>query len=305
MSDVPILVTGAAGQVGGVGRSVAENLLRDGWRVRALVRREDERSAALAKLGAEVVVGDLLDLHFMHQAVEGCARIYFGLSVGSNYLEATTNIAAVARHHGIEALVNISQMTVSQMSIRETTPSPQQKQHWLAEQVLNWSGLPVVHVRPTVFLDGFFLKIAARRIAQNDELALPFGRGRTSPIAGSDVARVMAAILKDPAPHIGSIYDLTGPASQDLDAIAEEYSQALGRPIRYVSVPVEQWRKILLQLGLPEHAVAHLATMALLHQENRYDRLTTEVERLTGSRAMTVREFVERNATAYAKSAAA
>jgi uncharacterized protein YbjT (DUF2867 family) len=41
------------------------------------------------------------------------------------------------------------------MSITETTPSPQHKLHWLAEQALNWSGLPVVHVRPTVFLEGF------------------------------------------------------------------------------------------------------------------------------------------------------
>jgi uncharacterized protein YbjT (DUF2867 family) len=49
--------------------------------------------------------------------------------------------------------INISQMTLSQMSITETTASPQHKLHWLAEQALNWSGLPVVHVRPTVLLE--------------------------------------------------------------------------------------------------------------------------------------------------------
>jgi thiosulfate dehydrogenase [quinone] large subunit len=51
----------------------------------------------------------------------------------------------------------MSQMTVTQMSISETTDSPQHKLHWLAEQALSWSGLPVVTVRPTVFLEGFFL----------------------------------------------------------------------------------------------------------------------------------------------------
>jgi hypothetical protein len=50
----------------------------------------------------------------------------------------------VARHHGVEAFVNMSQMTVTQMSIDETTGSPQHKLHWLAEQALAWSGLPVV-----------------------------------------------------------------------------------------------------------------------------------------------------------------
>ncbi|MGF2040259.1 MAG: hypothetical protein RMZ43_034000 [Nostoc sp. CmiVER01] len=61
------------------------------------------------------------------------------------------------------------------MSITETTPSPQHKLHWLAEQTLAWSGLPVVTVGPTVFLEGFFLRLAAAGIRDNDELALPLG----------------------------------------------------------------------------------------------------------------------------------
>jgi len=44
-------------------------------------------------------------------------------------------------------------MTVSQMSIQNSTPSPQQRQHWLSEQVLAWSGLPVVNIRATMFVE--------------------------------------------------------------------------------------------------------------------------------------------------------
>ncbi|HEX3418413.1 MAG TPA: hypothetical protein VHT21_18725, partial [Stellaceae bacterium] len=61
------------------------------------------------------------------------------------------------------------------MSITETTDSPQHKLHWLAEQALSWSGLPVVTVRPTVFLEGFFLLFAAASVRDADELALPLG----------------------------------------------------------------------------------------------------------------------------------
>ena len=88
--------------------------------------------------------------------------MYFGMSVSAPYLEATVT-AAVARARGdLEVFVNISQMTVSQMSLTAMTDSPQQRQHWLAEQVLNWSGLPVVDVRPTAFLQNFsFLAWAA------------------------------------------------------------------------------------------------------------------------------------------------
>ena len=91
-------------------------LIAKGHKVRALVRREDERSEGLRRLGAEVVQGDLTS---MHRAIEGCARIYFGMSVSAPYLEATVNTAAVARHHGVEAFVNMSQMTVTQMSITD------------------------------------------------------------------------------------------------------------------------------------------------------------------------------------------
>ncbi|MGC1896352.1 MAG: SDR family NAD(P)-dependent oxidoreductase, partial [Pseudolabrys sp.] len=95
--DNPILVTGAAGAVGGIGRGLTEFLLARGHKVRALVRREDERAEALRRLGAEVVTGDLTDLASMHHAIEGCRRIYFGMSVSPAYLEATINTAAVAR----------------------------------------------------------------------------------------------------------------------------------------------------------------------------------------------------------------
>ena len=272
--DNPILVTGAAGAMGGIGRNLTEFLLARGHKVRALVRREDERAETLRRLGAEVVEGDLTDLASMHRAIEGCARIYFGMSVSPAYLEATINTAVVARHHGVEAFVNISQMTVSQMSISETTDSPQHKLHWLAEQALSWSGLPVVTVRPTVFLEGFFRQLAIPGVRASDELALPLGTGKTSPISAVDVARAVAVILDDPAAHIGQIYDLTGPESADLDHFARVFSEALGRPIRYRDVPLPAWSDSLRQARFPEHVVRHLSAMAELTKQGRYDRMT-------------------------------
>src|ERR1700745_3601480 len=171
---IPILVTGA------VGRTVTELLLKQGKAVRAMVRTEDDRAQALRGLGAEVVVGNLLDLDSMHRAIAGCEAMYFGMSVSDTYLAATVNAAAVARHHGVKAFINMSQMTLAQMSITETTPSPQHKLHWLAEQALNWSGLPVVHVRPTVLLDGFFLIVTPDSVRKSNQIRLPFGEGRIS-----------------------------------------------------------------------------------------------------------------------------
>jgi uncharacterized protein YbjT (DUF2867 family) len=225
------------------------------------------------------------------------------MSVSAPYLEATVTTAAAAREHGdLEIFVNISQMTVSQMSLMETTDSPQQRQHWLAEQALSWSGLPVVHVRPTVFLQHFFfLAWAAESIARDGTIRLPFGSARTSPIDTRDVAEVIAAILASPAPHVGKVYQLTGPRAQDVCGLTAEYAEALGRPVTYVDVPFEQWRdQELRPRGLPEHVYEHLLTMAKLHAANRYDRLTHDVEAILGRPATSTREFVARHAASFA-----
>lgn len=301
----PILVTGAAGRIGAVGRAITKLLLKQGEAVRAMVRTEDERAQALRVMGAEVVVGDLLDLQSMHRVIDGCEKMYFGLSVSDAYLAATVNVAAVAKHHAVKAFINMSQMTLSQMSITETTPSPQHKLHWLAEQALNWSGLPVVHIRPTVLLEGFLLILTPDSVKESNQIRLPFGNGKTSPVAVEDVARVIATVLADPQPHIGKIYHLTGPQSENMDFFAQEYSKALGRAITYEDIPLEPWLDGLLKRGLPVHLVHHLATVADLHRAGRYDRMSGDVFTLTGQTPISVQEFVRKNESAFSPSAKA
>jgi NAD(P)H dehydrogenase (quinone) len=295
-SNKPILVTGAApGQVGSVGFKIVELLREKGANVRAMVHRIDERSDILKKLGVEVVAGDLTNIQDVQRVMNGCNRVYFGMSVSASYLEATANVAAVAKHLGIEVLVNISQMTVSQMSLTEQTPSQQQRLHWLSEQVLNWSGVPVVHVRATVFLEHFFFNYWAKdSIKESKELILPLGSGKTSPIATIDVASVIAEILLNPSSHIGKVYELTGRASQNLEDIAKEYSAALGFTVKPVNLSLEEWKvKQDKQLkALPIHVMNHILTMAALHRDGRYDRQVNTVEEITGRKSLSIQEWV-------------
>ncbi len=294
-NEAPVLVTGAAGRLGGLGGKVVDILRRQGLSVRALVHSEDDRAESLRATGAEVVVGDLTRAGEVARALQGCRRMYFGMSVSAPYLEATVTAAAVARHRGdLEVFVNISQLTVSQMSLTAMTDSPQQRMHWLGEQALNWSGVPVVHVRATVFLQHFFFsQWASESIARNDTIRLPFGAARTSPIDTRDVAEVVAAVLEYPAAYVGKVIELTGPRSEDMRDVAAEYSEAMGRTITYVDVPFDEWRdRELRSRGLPDHVFDHLLTMAKLHADNRYDRLTDDFEAITGRPATSIRDYV-------------
>jgi uncharacterized protein YbjT (DUF2867 family) len=295
MPESPILVTGAAGRIGGVGGEVVAILRGKGLPVRALVRTDDDRAEALRATGAEVVVGDLTRAKDVWRALHGCRRMYFGISVSAPYLEATVTAAAVARElGGLEVLVNISQLTVSQMSLRAMTDSRQQRLHWLGEQALNWSGLPVVHVRATVFLQHFFFsEWAAESIARDGTIRLPFGDAKTSPIDTRDVAEVVAAVLEHPRAHVGKVIELTGPKSEDMRAVVAEYSAALGRTITYVDVPMAEWRdRELAARGLPEHVAGHMKVMAQLHADNRYDRLTHDFEAILGRPPTSIRDYV-------------
>jgi uncharacterized protein YbjT (DUF2867 family) len=286
----PVLIPGA----GGVGRAVFEQLRTQDVPVRFMVRREDARAAELKGLGAEVVIGDLTRPETVAAALHGVTRMLFAMAVSPDHLLAATVVASVAKEYGkLEALVDLSQMTVSQMTATSTEESHQQRLHWLAEQVLNWSGLPLVHIRPTVFLDTpMFTTMAVRSIQENGTIELPFGTGRTSPVAVDDVARVVATVLHNPAPHIGHVYELTGPHSVDMTELAAVFSRALDRPVSYVDVPLDRWQAGLSRLGLPPHTEQHVATMAQLHRNNRYDRTADGVERVTGIPPQSIEAFV-------------
>ncbi|HET6734083.1 hypothetical protein [Mycobacterium sp.] len=180
------------------------------------------------------------------------------------------------------------------MTLTSSEESRQHRLHWLAEQVMNWSGVPVIHVRPTVFLDNpIFTWLAAASLRERNVLGLPFGAGRTSPIAVSDVARVVSTVLLDPVGRIGDVYELTGPVSLDIDGLAAQYARALSRPITGADIPHDTWvEEVLKPLGLPAHVQQHLATMAQLHRAGRYDRATKDVEKVTGTPALTVEQYI-------------
>ena len=89
------------------------------------------------------------------------------------------------------------------------------------------------------------------------------------------------------------MYELTGPKSQDMNGVAAEYSAALGEKSPMWTCLSEQWRdQELRKLNLPEQVFEHILTMARLHAANRYDRITHDVETITGRPALSIRDFV-------------
>ena len=55
------------------------------------------------------------------------------------------------------------------------------------------------------------------------------------------------------------------------------------------------------EVAATDHVAEHLLTMAKLHAANRYDRLTHDVEAITGRPATSARDFVARHAESFAR----
>jgi uncharacterized protein YbjT (DUF2867 family) len=165
--------------------------------------------------------------------------------------------------------------------------------------MLRWSGLPVVYLRPTAVFDGMFLVQGAKGIRDDDVIRLPFADGKTALIAGADVGVAAAAVLANPEPHIGKVYELTGAQSLTMVQYAEEFSRALGRSIQYVDVPPHFWEAKLQDAQLPAHLIAHLVTMGQLHRDNRYDRMTDSFQQLVGRPPIAAAEFAGRHSAVF------
>jgi NAD(P)-dependent dehydrogenase (short-subunit alcohol dehydrogenase family) len=136
------LITGAGGGSGSVSRRVVQSLLDGGAQVRAMVRRADDRAEQLRAIGADVIVGDLTNAGDIVDAMDGVRRMFFNMSVSPDYLRATTEVCGVALERGhLDVIVNMSQMTVSQMTLTSTDES---KQHPRPTNGL--LGQPIVHI---------------------------------------------------------------------------------------------------------------------------------------------------------------
>jgi len=139
----------------------------------------------------------------------------------------------------------------------------------------------------------------AKGIRDDNAIRLPFADGKTSLIAGADVGAAAAAVLADPVPYIGKLYDLTGVHSLTMAQYAQEFSGVLGRTIQYVNVPPQIWEAKLREARLPEHLIAHLITMGQLNRDNRYDRMTDTFQKLVGRAPISAAEFVRRHAAVF------
>jgi uncharacterized protein YbjT (DUF2867 family) len=283
-----VLVTGATGVTGNF---AAKRLLELGVPVRAMVRHQDERSASLATMGAEVVTGDFLDLDSLSAVMKGVSGAYFVYPVAPGLLEATALFAQVAKEEGVGLIVNVSQRT----AVRNA-PSHSAQAHWVAERLLDRSGVPVTHLQPTLFMD--WLAYFGQEIKENNRLISPYGDARYASINSEDIGRVGAAILAKPESHAGKIYPLYGPAELTQQEVAGILSNVLNRKITYVPIEPEAFADVIRGSNSPYNTpfnIQHIAAIGHMFRSGKMSGYNNFVEDITGTKPLSFADYINRN----------
>lgn len=272
-----ILVTSAAGRTGTP--AVLQLLERD-FPVRALVHRRDARAEALQKAGAEIVVGDQFDLRDLRKAMHGVQRAYHCPPFAANLLHNAALFAIAAEEAKLEVVA-----LMSGWNPHPTHPSVVTREHWLANQIYRWMpSVDVIHVNPGLFAFVYLLGLPA--IIHMGMFVAPFGDGRNAPPSNEDIARVAAAVLTDPAPHLGKCYRPTGPKLLAPADIAGILSKIVGRRVKYRNAPIKMFAKAATAQGFPLFETSQVRYYAEELRRGAFEigAPTDHVERVTGQK---------------------
>jgi uncharacterized protein YbjT (DUF2867 family) len=292
MSEAQFLVSGATGRTGG---AAIDELLKMGKRVRAYVRSDNEKAAALQARGVDIAIGDFTDIDAIRAAMEGIRSAYFLHPIAPGIISASAYFAQAAKEAGVSAIVNMSQI-----SARRESASHAAQDHWVAERVFDWSGVATTHLRPTFFADWLVYPHFAKEIWAKKTIEFPFANGRHAPIATDDQGRVIAHVLANPKGHEGKVYTLHGPVEMNHTEIAAAMSDVLGAKIAYAPTSIEDFKQKMEQLyKFPPFLVQHLVEVAQNYRDGIFAGSNDSVEKITGTPALSVPAFIEKHRKAF------
>ena len=283
--EAKVLVMGATGPIGS---NAVKRLLELNQPVRALVHKIDDRSEALSNLGAEVVIGDMTEFNTVSSAMKGISGALFIYPVAGGLLQATAYVAQAAFEEKVKIIVNVSQRT----SVRDA-PSHSAQDHWLAERLLDRSGVSVAHLRPTLFME--WLVYFAQEIKDNNHYISPFGEASFGIIDCEDIGRSAAAILVNPEEHGGITYNLYGPEEITGHQVSDTLSKILKRKIDYDPIDPPAFGDLLRTFATPEYQVKHIVAAAQMFHSGEFRGMNHQVEFLTGTKPLSVENFINKN----------
>lgn len=283
-----ILITGAAGLSGS---AVVREFARQHHPIRALVRNREKAQALEAFSTVEIVEGDMLRPETLDAALDGVERVLMISSANQQLVETQCTFIDAARKAGVRHIVKYS-------GFHATLDSPFifSQMHAEIERYLENSGLAWTHLCPSQFMQVYFREVPT--IVAEGAFYLALENAKLAPVAIEDIAQV-AFILLTSEGHQGKRYDMTGPQALTMSEVAEQISEAIGKPVRYVNITLEERRRALLAAGTPLYLVDALDIQVSERQKGIEAIVYLDTHETFGIHPTTFAEFARHNAAVF------
>jgi uncharacterized protein YbjT (DUF2867 family) len=276
------------GGTGKTGRRLTRQLVASG-----LTARTGARMPAEPSPGTEPVRFDWDDRSTWGPALDGVSGAYLvPPAFRMDHAPLLGELAGQAVDLGVARLVLLSARGVDQ-----GPPNPLSAAELAVRQAAG-DRAAVTVVRPSWFMQNFTEAFLAPDPADG-ALVAPTGQGAAPFIDAEDIAAVAAAALTQDG-HGGRDYDLSGPAALTFTEVADVLSRHLGRPVRHVDLPLDQWQAGAAESGLPQDYVGMLGGLFSLIASGGDAHLSTGVQDALGRPATSFEQWADRELVAAA-----
>jgi NAD(P)H dehydrogenase (quinone) len=270
-----LAVTGSTGNIGG---RVARSLAASGIPQRLLVR-DPVRAPVLE--GASVVPAPYADGEASRKALSDVETLFMvSGSESADRLDQHRTFIDAAVAAGVRRIVYTSFYGAAADSTFTLA-----RDHWVTEEYIRATGLGYTFLRDNMYLDFF-----PGMVGEDGVIRGPAADGRVAAVAQDDIAEVAGIVLRDPEPHDGMTYDLTGREALTFHEIAA----VLGPGVRYHPETVEEAYASRARYAAPDWLVDAWVSTYTAIAAGELAGISDDVERFTGHPPLTLADVVHR-----------
>ncbi len=247
----PILVTGASGKTG---QRVVASIVKKGGSVRAFVRRPEAGNLLRQAGASEITVGDMMDHDSLRRAMTGTGQV---LHICPPMHPKEDAIARTMI--GLAGELSVDRFVLYSVLHPLLADVPHHDRKLQAERALVDSGLNYTILQPGRYMQ--HLAMIWKAVLATGVHSMPFSTTARFSLADlSDLAEAAARIMTEPG-HDAATYQLAGPDALSQDDCAGILTKVLGRPIRAIAKPLEDFRRDAAAAGMPAERIEVMTKM--------------------------------------------
>lgn len=279
MTTTSLLITGASGTIG---REL----------VKALRARRAEFAVMSSKPAPGAVLGDFADLASLARAFAGVQTLFLLFPLAPNSFELARNAVEAAKAAGVKHIVRSSGAGAEAGS-----PVAIADLQGRIDALVEASGIPYTLLRPNGFMQNWVTFYSAQLKA--GVYAAPHGTAGISVVDVRDIAEAAAAVLLNPAAHVGRAYTLTGGEALSTAEQVAAIAGATGRAIRYEDIPEAQAEAQLRAWGLPDVMVGYFMSLNHVYKQGWAAGVSPDLQTLNGHAPRRFADFAAEHAAAW------